>query len=102
MIADAGNSRTPPIAESDALAEWAALHQAEASAAEADANGKKNGLEWTTRIRLLRLHYGLSLGEAKSIWFNTDTGCSLSEHQEALVPVILDIADACEQEASGR
>ena len=101
MIADAG-SNSAAIAENDALAEWMVLHQAGFSPAKADANGKRNGLDWVTRIRLLRLHYGLSLVEAKSIWFNTDTGRSLSEHQVALAPAILEVADACEQETSGQ
>lgn len=49
---------------------------------------QENGLGAVESIHMLRQVYSLTIEEAKSVKIETDTGMTLSEYQESLLPDI--------------
>ncbi len=58
----------------------------------------RNGLTVIERIPLIRVVFGLSLIEAKAVYIECDTGKTLEEHQEDLIPDIDAFFRACKDE----
>ena len=80
----------------DDFSKYQVLRHDGKGALEVCATAKADGLDWTAMIRMLLQVFGLSLTQAKAVWFEVDTGQCLYDYQGDLgkqLPEILDALD---------
>lgn len=86
----------------DDFSKYQALKDDGKSVSEVCTIAKTSGLDQITVIRMLRQVFGLSLAEAKAVWFEVHTARSLCDYQGELAKQLPEILNSFDRDLSKR
>ena len=80
------------------FSQYVAMRDKGARAEEVFRQARHDGLDTVTCLRMVRQVFHLSLIEGKAIMIKADTGVSLQEHEEKLIPGLKQALQETEEE----